>query len=379
MKKTNFNAAFIAAFNCEDGQAMTELLSTEIPQSPSSPIPGPLGEFISLWSRFREVPDMQRDSLERLALCVRKFAEIVSLEDGEAAGLAVPFAALLRLFRKSAVLLDSDMTTAAKEVEVLATASADASSRFCRASIEVLREIFPRFHREKSKFAVTCLVASELCSLYLRLDQAKLAAPVLAAVEAVRGGQTLQGPLLVVAGRVALAQENFRAAEEYFEAAASCGGGVLMWLRWVKLLEAKVLKKDADTIMTGEYQAYLAFGRAVRVGNLALYESTLRANSGRLARLGVLSVAERLRALVERRLLEVVVRTTVCGSAVEGVRVDLTVVAEVWRWQTNCEKEEFFGRMVELVATGGVKGYLSWEHWKLVLSKVEPFPERWLW
>lgn len=199
---------------------------------------------------------------------------------------------------------------------------------------------------------------------------------------------------------VASADRELRAAFEQLPArAARAKRCVLRALVATRLCVAAQLPRARLLAKHGLAPAYAGLARAVRTGDVALYDAELARHAALYARWGVYVALERARTVAARTLVRRVARAAVCPPPRERLPVAALVAAArvVARLRDprllppppagaagadddNASEED--ARMdaectlANLISDGLVKGYISHAHGLVVLSKTDPFPSK---
>ena len=87
---------------------------------------------------------------------------------------------------------------------------------------------------------------------------------------------------------------------------------------------------------------------------------------------GTFMLVEKLKLICYRSMLRRVVELSDPVST--GYRIDLTAIESIWQESEGFNRNEVLSAIAMLISLGAVKGYLSYEHNKMVLSKAGPFP-----
>uniref|UniRef100_A0A7S1JSB8 PCI domain-containing protein n=1 Tax=Vitrella brassicaformis TaxID=1169539 RepID=A0A7S1JSB8_9ALVE len=129
---------------------------------------------------------------------------------------------------------------------------------------------------------------------------------------------------------------------------------------------------------------------AVRKGNVREYNEGLNALERESLRDGTFLMLEHLRPLVHKTLCRrvyayhrrrLVERQQMSGgpppTAKEMNQMDIAMFHAAFGWQTDdpdFDADEMIGILANLIYLGHVKGYISYEHQKIVLAPQDPFP-----
>ena len=201
-------------------------------------------------------------------------------------------------------------------------------------------------------------------------------------------------------GDVAAADRELHAAFEQLPArAARSKRCVLRALVATRLCVAAQLPSARLLARHRLAPAYAVLARAVRTGDVALYDAELARHAALYARWGVYIALERARTAVARALVRRVARAAVWAAPHERVPVAALVAgarvvarlrdprllprgAEGAEGAEGEQVGEEDARMdaectlANLISDGLVKGYISHSHGLVVLSKNDPFPSK---
>ena len=284
----------------------------------------------------------------------------------------------------SSWLLSAQLRLHAKLRKLAARLDArDGSLKWSKKVVEVHREVFPGYYRDKSKIAETAAVTTELLRLYLRLDQPGLCAPVVATLQ--QGGpfdphsvpKAVACTLFIFWGRLLISQERFRAAAEKLEwAADNCAPNAEKNFRRIMayLIPCKMAMGSLPSPALLERSGlghYYGICKAVATGNVKLFNAELQRHMEVFIRSGTFLLVEKLKLICYRSLLK---RVVDLSDTVASGRIDLGPIEKVWQEGEGFDRNEVLSALATLIFMGAVKGYLSYEHNKMVISKTGAFP-----
>ena len=109
---------------------------------------------------------------------------------------------------------------------------------------------------------------------------------------------------------------------------------------------------------------------AIKQGNLRKLDRAIELNSEFFWKYGTYSILEKLRMIAYRNLFKKVM--LLCGThqlPVAQLRKALNFLQD-----EEVTTEEVHCILANLISDGRIKGYISLQHQKLVISKLDPFP-----
>ena len=360
----DFFALFRIAYNEADGQELSRLLNMRI--SSTSAIPNGtllVHEFLYDWYTYNANVGTAA-GLEALCGAFRKWCEL-SEEMEEALPAVRRLASVLRQ-------------------EAIANDDRDGTRKWTKKCVEVLRECFPKFHRDRDRFATTSSIACEIVRGYLRLDQPSLCLPVMSTLE--QGGpfdpyrvpKSVACTLLVFWSIVLISKGQSKEAADKL-AWAACHCKYVSPRNYQRIMEylvpcqmsKGVFPQKRLLMLAGLYQ-YAGICRAISSGNIKLFNNELAENMEHFISSGTFMLVEKLKLACYRSLVKKIIMIISPESC--AFKIDLNIVESVISSQVDMDKEQFITIMTNLISIGAIKGYMSYEHYKLVLSKNDAFP-----
>lgn len=335
----------------------------------------PSFDFISdyiLFLRSRTVAHNEIGALEMLTGCVRKLT--VSFSDENNEWLHPVFVRIVSMTRKFASQLDK----------------VSESTKWRKKIVEVFREIFPLLHKERSRLAATCWLICQLLSLYIALDQVKLCSHILAALSqslAKEGGfnptsvpksvaVTLffyWGKYHVMEGKHAEAKEKLIWAFQHCPLVISAPNRRRIGEYLIPCMIASGSFPKSSLIEQCGTPHFLGLSDAIRTGDVKAYNNLLDLHMLKLASSGTLILIEKCKLICYRNLAKRVF-CIMTNLTSDPAKLDLLAMETAWRWAEHANKDEMICALADLIYAGVMKGYVSLEHGKLVLSKITPFP-----
>ena len=353
-----------------DSLAVAKLMDLEISSGRAPSGTHPVFQFIEDFSSASMSSD-DATALEFLCSAFRRFSEWSQSEE-----CSWLLSAQLRLhakLRKLAAKLDSR----------------DGSLKWSKKVVEVHREVFPGYYRDKTKIAETASVTTELLRLYLRLDQPGLCGPVVATLQ--QGGafdpryvpKAVACTLYFFWGRLLISQERFRAAAGKLEwAAENCSHASRNFQKILEyLIPCKMAMGSLPSPSLLERSGLLHYAgicKAVASGDIKLFNDELQKNMELFIRSGTFLLIEKVKLICYRSMLRRLVE--LCDPETTS-RIDLAPIEHVWKLSEGFDRNEVLSALATLIFMGALKGYLSYEHNKLVISKTGAFPPvvKWDW
>ncbi|CAB3997888.1 PCI domain-containing 2, partial [Paramuricea clavata] len=244
--------------------------------------------------------------------------------------------------------------------------------RVCAADSRAAKEV-------SKKWGMLALV-NHLFKIYFKTNRIHLCKPLIRAIDslAIKDHFEISNQVTYryYVGRKAMFDNDLKLAEEYLDFAFHhCHRSsmknkrlVLIYLVPVKMLAGRL---PPDEILEKyDLKQYSDIVRAVRTGNLLLLNSTLEKHEAFFITYGVFLILEKLKLITYRNLFKKVyillkthqIPLPAFVSALHFLQIDDMDVIEVQCIVAN------------LIFEGYIKGYISHQHQKLVVSKQNPFP-----
>ena len=323
-----------------------------------------LAEFL-LYLRSLLVAKNEAGALEALVASVRKVASAHLEEDW----LLPVLIYLTSLARRLATRMDSN-----------------SSLKWRTKLVEIFREIFPSLHKERTKLPATAWLISQLLALYMSLNQVKLCAHVLAALTqslAREGGfepnsvpKAVSVTLFYYWGKFHIMDSKYADAHAKLQwAYTHCTPHEANRRRIAEYLIPSmiVLGHFPKRTLEGGLDHFHQLTTAIQQGNVRQYNRAVNTHMLALAKSGTLVLMEKCKLLCYRNLVKRIV-SVLKALTDDGSKLDLSVFEAVWQFAEDSSKDEMICALADLIYAGAMKGYLSMEHNKIVLSKVNPFP-----
>ncbi|XP_002128926.2 PCI domain-containing protein 2 [Ciona intestinalis] len=223
-------------------------------------------------------------------------------------------------------------------------------------------------------------LVNQLFKIYFRIGKLHLCKPLIRAIESssIKEQFTLAQRVTYkyYVGRKAMFDSNFVMAEEYLSFAynnchSSCKKNlrmVLIYLIPVKMLLGRL--PTLELLHQHDLNQFADIVRAVRTGHVQLLNEALIKNETFYIQTGVYLILEKLRAITYRTLFKRV------GHMLGTHLIPLQALLEALKSQgiDDIDMDETECIVAGLIFNGNIRGYISHQHKKLVVSKVNAFP-----
>nr|CAB3264702.1 PCI domain-containing protein 2 [Phallusia mammillata] len=223
-------------------------------------------------------------------------------------------------------------------------------------------------------------LVNQLFKIYFRIGKLHLCKPLIRAIESsnIKDEFSLAQKITYkyYVGRKAMFDSNFTQAEEFLTYAyTNCHADarsnlkrILIYLIPVKMLLGRL--PPIDLLHSHNLSQYRDIVMAVRTGNVHLLNCTLLEHESFFIQTGVYLILEKLRATTFRTLFKRV--SNILGTH----QIPLQAFTEALHGQgiTDIDMDETECIVAGLIYAGNIRGYISHQHKKLVVSKVNAFP-----
>jgi len=223
-------------------------------------------------------------------------------------------------------------------------------------------------------------IVNQLFKIYFKVNKLHLCKPLIRAIESSslkeRYPKSQQVTYKYYVGRKHMFDNNFKAAEEYLSYAfEKCHvlskvnkRSILIYLIPVKMLlghmpQQQLLKKY-DLM---QFQEVVS---AVKQGNLLRLNEALEANEKFFIKCGIYLILEKLKIITYRNLFKKVSNL----MKTHQIPIDAFLVALKMMKVEDIDQDETQCIIANLIYEGKIKGYISHQHQKLVVSKQNAFP-----
>jgi len=223
-------------------------------------------------------------------------------------------------------------------------------------------------------------LVNQLFKIYFRVNKLHLCKPLIRAIESSALKERFSKSQLVTyryyVGRKHMFDNNFKDAEAYLRYAfETCDRSVvankrlcLIYLIPVKMLLGEMPQESL--LVKYDLKQFLPVMKAVKEGNLDKLNVALEEGEGIFIKWGIFLILEKLKIITYRNLFKKVtllVKSHQVSISAYTTALKLMNVEDVDDDETACI-------LANLIFEGRIKGYISHQHQKLVVSKQNPFP-----
>ncbi|XP_053563741.1 PCI domain-containing protein 2 [Bombina bombina] len=233
---------------------------------------------------------------------------------------------------------------------------------------------------EDSKKWGMLFLVNQLFKIYFKINKLHLCKPLIRAIDSsnFRDEYTMAQRVTFkyYVGRKAMFDSDFKKAEEYLSFAfenclRSCQKNKRMIL--IYLLPVKMLLGHMPTLQLLRKYDLMQFAevtKAVSEGNLLLLTEALVKHETFFIRCGIFLILEKLKIITYRNLFKKVYLLL----KTHQLSLDAFLVALKFMQVEDVDIDEVQCIIANLIYMGHIKGYISHQHQKLVVSKQNPFP-----
>jgi len=309
------------------------------------------------------------------AACVQSFLRLFSSQKDENWALPVLFVTTLdlRLFANNA---DSQLMqrghgkpgeTVEKAAEILMSCF-----RVCASDNRAAPE-------DSKKWGMLNLV-NQLFKIYFKINKLHLCKPLIRAIDSLPIKDKFSISQLVTyrfyVGRKAMFDSDYKSAEDYLSFAFQrCHRRakknkrlILIYLLPVKMLLGQMPKREL--LEKYDLLQFADVARAVSSGNLSLLNKALELNEAFFIKCGIYLILEKLKTITYRNLIKKV--TLIMKT--HQLPINTFTVAFQWMGDVDIDDDEMQCIIANLIYEDKIKGYISYQHKKLVVSKANAFP-----
>lgn len=377
------------AWNAYDGSILASLLSfqdnhvknpklqLEFPESiVESALDSPLDELVAAHLRACWAV-AKRDFLEAYkcqALAVQSFCKLLSSQKDDNWPLPMMYSLCLDL-RIFAAKADLQMEhSGGKPGETLEKAAEHIMSCFrtCALDSKSTEDVTKRWGMLN--------IVNQLFKIYFKVNKLHLCKPLIRAIESSslkdRYPKSQQVTYKFYVGRKYMFDNDFKSAENYLTYAFEhchrrCTANkraILIYLIPVKMLlghmPTQAILRKYDLL---EFSQVV---QAVKDGNLLLLNEALEKNEKFFIKCGIFLILEKLKIITYRNLFKKVSLL----MKTHQIPLDAFLAALKIMKVEDIDKDETECILANLIFEGKIKGYISQQHQKLVISKQTPFP-----
>ena len=389
MSVQNYLKAVENAWNDYDGESLATLLSFQDShvaksqlhlESPEDEVErildNPIDELVAAHLRacWANAKKDYVESYRCQALIVQNFCKLLSSQKDDNWPLPMMYAFCLDL-RLFAIKADEQLShKGGKPGETLEKAAEHIMTCFRTCALD------SKSSEEVTKRWGMLNVVNQLFKIYFRINKLHLAKPLIRAIEASplkeRYPKSQQVTYKYYVGRKHMFDYNFKDAEQYLtfafehchKSSKANKKQILTYLIPVKMLlghmpNKKVLEKY-DLLQFEEVV------QAVKAGNLLKLNEALEANEKFFIRAGIYLILEKLKIITYRNLFK---KVTILMKT-HQIPVDAFLIALKMMKVEDIDQDETQCIIANLIYEGKIKGYISHQHQKLVVSKKDAFP-----
>lgn len=237
-----------------------------------------------------------------------------------------------------------------------------------------------RTAEEDSKRIGMLAIVNQLFKVYFRINKLHLCKPLIRAIESYQYKESFslaqQITYRYFVGRKSMFDSAYKAADEYLTYAfENCHKSskknkrlILIYLVPVKMLlgyipSYKVLEKYNVT-------EFWELVRAVCQGNLKLFDEIMEKHESFFIKCGIFLIVDKLKIIAYRNLF----RRVYMILNTHQIPVEALQAALLHMGQEDIDLDETQCIVANLIYEGKIKGYISHQHRKVVVSKQNPFP-----
>nr|BAA92118.1 unnamed protein product [Homo sapiens] len=233
---------------------------------------------------------------------------------------------------------------------------------------------------EDSKKWGMLFLVNQLFKIYFKINKLHLCKPLIRAIDSSNLKDDYSTAQRVTykyyVGRKAMFDSDFKQAEEYLSFAFEhCHRSsqknkrmILIYLLPVKMLLGHM--PTVELLKKYHLMQFAEVTRAVSEGNLLLLHEALAKHEAFFIRCGIFLTLEKLKIITYRNLFKKVYLLL----KTHQLSLDAFLVALKFMQVEDVDIDEVQCILANLIYMGHVKGYISHQHQKLVVSKQNPFP-----
>ncbi|CAH1781380.1 unnamed protein product [Owenia fusiformis] len=232
---------------------------------------------------------------------------------------------------------------------------------------------------DSKKWGMLNLV-NQLFKIYFKINKLHLCKPLIRAIDSlpIKDKFTISQMITFryYVGRKAMFDSDFKSAEEYLSFAFQrCHKHsktnkrlILIYLLPVKMLLGHMPKQSL--LQKYDLTQFSDVAQAVSSGNLLQLNSALQKNEAFFIKCGIYLILEKLKIITYRNLFKKVY--LIMGT--HQLPIDSFTTALRMMEVEDIDNDEVQCIVANLIYEGKIKGYISHQHQKLVVSKQNPFP-----
>ncbi|KAK4881351.1 hypothetical protein RN001_004670 [Aquatica leii] len=237
-----------------------------------------------------------------------------------------------------------------------------------------------RSSEEDTKRIGMLTLVNQLFKVYFRINKLHLCKPLIRAIESSPFKESFslsqQITYRYFVGRKAMFDSDYKAADEYLTYAfENCHKFskknkrlILIYLVPVKMLLGYIPSKQV--LEKYDVSQLWELVQAVCQGNLRLFDEIMEKHETFFIKCGIYLIVEKLKIIAYRNLF----RKVYLILNTHQIPVEALQAALVYLGQTDVDLDETECIVANLIFEGKIKGYISRQHRKIVVSKQNPFP-----
>jgi len=233
---------------------------------------------------------------------------------------------------------------------------------------------------ENSKKWGMLAIVNQLFKIYFKINKLQLCKPLIRAIDALPIKDQFPKSYLVTyryfVGKKSMFDSNYKLADEYLTYAfehchKDCKKNkrnILIYLLPVKMQLGKM--PTIKLLKQYNLQPFIDVRAAVVAGNLLELTKALDTHQIFFIKAGIFLILEKLKIITYRNLFKKT--SLILGThqlPIEAFRIALHHMG-----QTDVDIDEVHCIIANLIYEGYIKGYISLQHQKLIISKANPFP-----
>lgn len=223
-------------------------------------------------------------------------------------------------------------------------------------------------------------VVNQLFKIYFTLNKLQLCKPLIRAIDSLPIKDQFPKAHLVTyryfVGKKAMFDSNYKLADEYltyaFEHAHKSSQknkrSILIYLLPVKMQLGKM--PSLKLLKQYDLEPFVAVRNSVISGNYLMLTKALEENQSFFIKVGIYLILEKLKIITFRNLF----KKTALLLGTHQLPIEAFRVALHFMGETDMDTDEVHCIIANLVYEGYIKGYISLQHQKLIISKQNPFP-----
>lgn len=223
-------------------------------------------------------------------------------------------------------------------------------------------------------------IVNQLFKIYFRINKLQLCKPLIRAIDSLPIKDMFPKAHLVTyrffVGKKAMFDSDYKLADEYLtyafehchQASKKNKRTILIYLLPVKMQLGKM--PSIKLLKRNNLLPFVDVRNAVSSGNLLLLMKALDDHQTFFIKSGIYLILEKLKIITYRNLF----KKTALILATHQLPIEAFRVALHYMGQTDVETDEVHCILANLIYEGHIKGYISLQHQKLIISKQNPFP-----